>query len=63
MTAQQNFKIWTWQKTISFITGHKHKLLDFTYYTPKKIQTVVMKENILLIKVTDDEKSIFIKLI
>lgn len=56
VSAQQNFKNCTWQETVSYITEHKNELLDFSYYTPKKTQTVVIKNNILLIKVVGERK-------
>jgi hypothetical protein len=49
------FKTKTWQETITYIEQHKDALLDFHYYTEEMMQTVVLTDSILLVKVIDDK--------
>ncbi|MFT7330376.1 MAG: hypothetical protein ACI8RP_001769 [Urechidicola sp.] len=49
------FETKTWQETLTYIQQHKDALIDFHYYTPEAMQTVVLKDGLLIVKVTDDK--------
>ena len=50
-----NFENSSWLETITYIKQHKGALLDFHYYTPKAMQTVVLNDGQLIVKVTGDK--------
>jgi hypothetical protein len=46
-----NFENSSWLETITYIKQHKEALLDFHYYTSKALQTVVLNDSLLIVKV------------
>ena len=50
-----NFENSSWLETITYIQKNKDALLDFHYYTSKTMQTTILNDNLLTVKVTSDK--------
>ena len=50
-----NFENSSWLETITYIQKNKDALLDFHYYTSKTMQTTILNDNLLIVKVTSDK--------
>jgi hypothetical protein len=50
-----NFENSSWLETITYIQKNKDALLDFHYHTSKTMQTNILNDNLLIVKVTSDK--------